>query len=167
MATKITASSQRPDDNYDPRILNWCAWKVFFPLVVILLLWPAAYWLVNFDHPFPEAFKHGDLIIFSALILIEAAVEGEGVRFTSWRDHALEITAKAFAFICILAFAALKIDVMFQEKAHDFKTERLIGYSVLGWSIAVVAVFISINTYIKAHRLESTRSLKRLEEEAD
>src|SRR5215216_3026411 len=134
----------------DPRVLNWCAWKVFIPLLFIFLLWPLAH-LIKMDYPFQEAFKHGDLLIFSALILIEAAVEGEGIQSSTLWDQISEMASKAFAFFCIFVFAVVKFDVMTQEKNHSLDYEgKLFAYSLFGWTTAIVAVIISIYVFSKA-----------------
>jgi Sec-independent protein translocase protein TatA len=116
-ATPPQALHQREsDDVLDQRMIDWLVWKVLLPLTIIVFIWPAYKYVAEFDHPFERAFAHGDLLIFSALVLIEATIEGERQhghrRLMRTGLQVLKVVAIAFIFF----FGFIKYDVMVRER---------------------------------------------------
>jgi hypothetical protein len=94
------------------RLRNWCIWKVLLPLGLLALLWPVNAIILGLPHAFESAFAHGELLIFSVLILLEAAVEGEHLRRQSqWFQAALGVT-KVSAFFVLFIFGFIKADML-------------------------------------------------------
>lgn len=105
------------DEALDRRMIDWLVWKVTLPLIIFVVIWLAYKWVCKMDHPFERAFAHGDLLIFSALVLIEAVTEGEHQHGQSnFKRVGLQL-AKVVAISFIMIFGFIKYDVIINERA--------------------------------------------------
>jgi hypothetical protein len=82
------------------------------PLGLLALLWPVNSIVLGLPHPFESAFAHGELLIFSVLILLEAAVEGEHLRRQSQKFQIVLGVLKVSAFFLLFIFGFMKTDVL-------------------------------------------------------
>lgn len=135
------------------RLRNWCIWKVVLPLGMLALFYPMYRFVLELEHPFERAFAHGDLILFSVLILLEAAVEGEHIRKQGAWFHLRLHLAKVAAILLILIFGFVKTDVMLQESkigdisSHADVFRKFLVYSYFNWLVALVAVIYSLFSF--------------------
>jgi hypothetical protein len=152
------------------RLRNWCIWKVVLPLGMFALFYPLYRYVLELGHPFQSAFAHGDLILFSVLILLEAAVEGEHIRYRGAWFHVGMHLAKVMAFFLILVFGFIKTDVMLQEiKIGTLKNPgpvfvKLEFYSYLNWIIASFAVVYSLLAFWSVVAREASERLAEFAE---
>jgi hypothetical protein len=130
------------------KVLKWVIYKVVAPLLVILIIWPVYGFSLGIKHSFEEAFSHGDLLIFSALILIEAFIEVEYNFVRDWRFHLGRDTALVLAVVALILFAVVKIDVMREASSPDYY--KMLIYGRVGWCMAVLAGLLSIYDYWRA-----------------
>src|SRR5947209_2914352 len=103
------------DDVIQREFLNWMGWKVLLPLILIILIWPLYGKLLHLPHPFVRAFAHGDLLIFSSLVLMEASIVGEHIPQQSFWSLFNRIAAKIAAIVIIAIYAAIKYSVVLSE----------------------------------------------------
>lgn len=132
------------------RLRNWCVWKVVFPLGMLALLYPIYRFVLELKHPYEKAFAHGDLLLFSVLILLEAAIEGEHLRSKDGWFHVLMALAKVGAVLLILIFGFMKADVVLQETRlvpggdETALLGKLYAYSTFSWIVTVLSVIYSL-----------------------
>lgn len=156
-------------DHHDFRALDWCVWKAFIPLLLMGLFWPIYGIILNLEHPFERAFAHGDLLLFAALLLIEAAVEGEQVRNENFRARLGRQMSKGSAIILIFIFGFLKYDVMMQEGrlaeegARAAVFSKLAGYAYFNLLVAVAAVLYGMYSFWKSVEREHEERLSEFE----
>jgi len=132
---------------------NWIAWKVALPLLLILSIYALIRFILEIPDPFGKAFAHGDLLIFSALVLLEAATEGEYVVDENTKKMVVRIIAKIFAILLIVVFVATKSDVLNKENqlfsqfttdGHLLLAKKMVAYSCLNCTVALVSVIGSV-----------------------
>jgi hypothetical protein len=108
---------------------------------------------MQIPHPFGKAFAHGDLLIFSALVLLEASTEGEHEQGQSISMDVARLFAKIFAILFIGGFVATKYDILNIESQlllkpdnnmHEMLARKMTAYSCLNCTIALVSVVSSI-----------------------
>lgn len=175
--------------SFNRLFLNWIGWKVIFPLLVIIALWPLIYYLLDSHHSFGEAFAHGDLLVFSALVLLEAATEGEYGKKPSFKVEIVRLAARILAIFFIAIFILLKYDLLRREhemlnilstlheltdsaaaqrmdssfnKAHGELFNKMRGYSCLNCTVALVSVVGSILLFWINVDREKRESLEEL-----
>jgi hypothetical protein len=155
-----------------------CLWKVFFPLFLIVLIYPLYALFLKIDHPFQRAFSHGDLLIFSALIMIEAAIELREAK--SNYDEPLRFVAMA----TMVVFGIVKYGAMLREPrlntdnlsvlgpeaaasaarlAQDAATE-LRAFSFFNCAVAACAVAGSLYAFLQAVRYKNIKKVDALEQ---
>ena len=139
--------------SFNRLFINWIGWKVLLPLLLISFLWPLIKYILEIPHSFGRAFAHGDLLIFSALVLMEAATEGERNQDQSMAMEAIRIIAKILAIILIIGFVATKADILRKENelvmlaipnGHEMLTKKMLAYSCLNCTVALVSVVSSV-----------------------
>jgi hypothetical protein len=156
-----------------------CLWKVFFPLFLILIIYPVYAFFLKVDHPFQRAFAHGDLLIFSALVMVEAAVELKEVR--SRYDELLRFVAMS----AIVIFGFVKYGAMLRESnlhhgdvsglapeaaaaavraAHEAAVD-LHAFSFFNCAVAACAVIISLYSFLHAVRKKNRSGVEALEQD--
>lgn len=155
--------------SYREKAVNWCMWKVVLPASVLLLFWPFYQYVVRIPESFGHAFAHGDLLLLSVLVLMEAAIEGEHVRYRSLALHLLRQGSMVLAVLVAIAFAVTKYDVMLEETkikptALDLqvKAEKMVTYSYLNCVVAAIAVLMAIVAYYAVSVAENRQVLKRV-----
>lgn len=162
----------------DQHLQTICLWKVFFPLFLILIIYPLYAVFLKIDHPFQRAFAHGDLLIFSALILVEAAIELKEAK--SRYDEVLRFVA----MVVMVVFGMVKYGAMLREPhlhqaaagtlspeaaatlgraAHEAAVE-LNAFSFFNCAVAACAVAASLYAFLHAVRRKSGRQVDRLEQ---
>jgi hypothetical protein len=158
--------SQDKVEAVEERFTAWCVWKIVVPGAMLLLVWPVYAFVLSVKHPFQRAFAHGDLLIFAAMVLLEAAVEAEQVRRAGWLFRAGRQLAKAFAVIIIFLFGFIRYDVtvLDPELAHDSLgvVKKLTGYSCFNSSVALVAVMASLLSFWSSAGREKEELLERI-----
>ncbi len=138
-----------------------CVWKVLVPFILIILMLPIYVLVGRISHPFEKAFSHGDLLIFSSLILIEAAVELKRTKLGY--DELL----RACALFTIFLFGFIKLQAMKQEPLLEQGSmdaiNQLWAFSFFNCAVSVCAVIISIYTFLKAINNENAKAEQKLE----
>jgi hypothetical protein len=170
------------DDHIKRQILNWIGWKVLLPLLLLFLIWPMYGWVLHLPHPFVRAFAHGDLLIFSSLILLEAAIEGEHIPHQSFWSLFGRVIAKIFAVVFIAIYGVLKYKAVLNEDelakavttVHSDPAavaslsstiiDGMLPYSYFSCTIAIVSVIFSVLAFWKNVHLEQTLAYQRLAE---
>lgn len=163
---------------FDEHLQTICLWKVFFPLFLILIIYPLYAVFLKIDHPFQRAFAHGDLLIFSALILVEAAIELKDVK--SRYDELLRFVAMAV----MVVFGMVKYGAMIREPhlhqsgapalspeaaatltrvAHEAAAE-LSAFSFFNCAVAACAVAATLYSLLHAVRRKSGSQVDKLEQ---
>lgn len=139
-----------------------CIWKVFVPFLLIILIYPVFLVFMKDHHPFERAFAHGELLIFSALVLIEAAVELKRARLGY--DELL----RAMAMITIFIFGFVKYSAVQQERQLDTNdldaVQQLFAVSFFNCAVALFAIAVSIYAFLQAIRTETIDTEKELEQ---
>lgn len=152
-ADKHPEIQEKINRSFNRLFLNWMAWKVFLPLALISCVYLAIRFFFDIPHPFGKAFAHGDLLVFSALVLMEAATEGEQDQKHNFRVEAVRHFAKVVAIFLLLMFLGTKLDILRRESelaakhsadGHHLLTEKMLLYSSLNCAIALVSVVGSV-----------------------
>lgn len=95
---------------------NWFIWQVGMPLFFIIMSWPISKWIAEVDHAFEKSLSGGDLILFSAMLLMGVMIELSYIRSSEKElenDRVLDWIADlalAFAFIVLFLYAVIKVD---------------------------------------------------------
>ena len=163
MSSKIPTTHAAPEDTWEVRMVKWTVYKVIVPLVVILIIWPIYSYALQTEHPFEKAFAHADLLIFSALILTEAVIEGEHTLVRDWRFQLGRHMALLLAFVALILYVVVKFDVMRYEDSPN--TNKMYVYSCVGWFMAVLSALISVYSFSKTSYQEATKELRSLAQE--
>jgi hypothetical protein len=151
--TVLNKKRAKIEKSFNRLFVNWIGWKVLLPLLLISFLWPLIHYILEIPHSFGRAFAHGDLLIFSALVLMEAATEGEQNQEQTMTMEAIRIIAKIFAIIFIIGFVATKADILRKENelvmavvpgGHDMLSKKMLAYSCLNCTVALVSVVSSV-----------------------
>lgn len=163
------------DGSLDRRMLDWMFSRVFLPFAILILMWPIYKYFLDLPYPFERAFSHGDLLIFSALILLESASEGEYTHAQSLGMGLARRAAWALAISFVLVFGFMKYSVILKEELLAKTTEasmtlllthKMRAFSCLNCTIAVVSVLFSGYAYWKNIDLEKTEKFKNLTQTA-
>jgi hypothetical protein len=138
-----------------------CIWKVVVPFLLLMILFPVYILIVKVHYPFERAFAHGELLIFSALILIEAAVELK--RAQVGFDELL----RGFALLAIFLFGFMKYQAI-QQEPHLEKGEveaisQMFAFSFFNCTVAIFAVAASMYAFLHAVRSENIKKVQGLE----
>lgn len=163
---------------FDQHLQTICLWKVFFPLFLILIIYPLYAVFLKIDHPFQRAFAHGDLLIFSALILVEAAIELKEVK--SRYDELLRFVA----MLMMVVFGMVKYGAMIREphlhesaaagmppeaaaavgQVASEAAAELSAFSFFNCAVAACAVAASLYAFLHAVRRKSVSQVDKLEQ---
>jgi len=138
-----------------------CIWKVVVPFLLLMFIYPIYILIVKVHYPFERAFAHGELLVFSALILIEAAVELK--RAQLGYDEVL----RGLALLVIFLFGFVKYQAMQQEprlETGDAEAiSQLFAFSFFNCTVAIFAVAASIYAFLYAIRSENAKKIEGLE----
>jgi hypothetical protein len=143
----------------DPHLEGWFTWKVFFPLMILVSFWPIYGVFLHDAHSFLRAFAHGDLLIFSGLILIEAAIES---KYTQRGSRELP---KAIGAVFIFVFGLVKYHAILKEQ--DMKSvEPSVVMGAVGdllvpscFNCAVTIFSVAVTIYIVSQTLDKKKTL--------
>jgi hypothetical protein len=142
---------------WEIRVLKWVLYKVFAPLLVMLIIWPIYWFSLGVDYPFEKAYADAGLLIFSALVLMEAAIEGEYSHIKDWRFHLGRHIALILALLSLILFTVVKIDVTRNEHTPDY--HKMLIYAWIGWFMAILSGILSIYEYWRASYHKATKKL--------
>src|SRR5437764_248684 len=109
------------------RMREWFLWKVVLPFLFLLLMWPVYRLAMHRADAYEKAFAHGELLIFSALVLIEIGIEmkySDTSAENLWTD-----LARIAAIILIFMFGFLHYAVIIDEEAKPVSHRDLAYYS--------------------------------------
>jgi hypothetical protein len=175
MQREITVKPEKTELSRINRLfINWLGWKVVLPLLLILSIYVLIRFVLEIPDPFGMAFAHGELLVFSALVLFEAATEGEHLQ-ESTMLNAVRMSARIAAILLIGGFVATKSDVLFKENlllmelpknpnaaGHDLLARKMFAYSWLNCTVALVSVVASIMIFWFTMHLEKKQTLDSL-----
>jgi hypothetical protein len=130
------------------RFKDWQRWKLWFPFVAILVVYPLSKFFKVGDE-FVSAFGHGDLLLFSALVLIELSVETTHISRECERDPPDNIdsiieNSKFAGLILILIYGAMKFMMEHESKLSPNSTPRTQAYCALSLSVTFFVVSFSV-----------------------
>lgn len=129
------------------RIINWLSWKITLPLILIVGFWPI-YYMKGVHHPYQRACAPGELLIFSALILIEVAQEAQSLRDTSVWFHIVRTSTILLGIAMIVPLAFIKLEaVQLEGSQAPGAAESLWAYSTFGCVVAAVAILCGFATF--------------------
>ena len=149
--------------SWEIRMIKWSVYKVFIPLAVMLIIWPIYYYALEIDQPFAKAFTHAELLIFSALLLTEAVIEGEHTLVADWRFQLGRHVTLLLAFLALILFVVVKFDVMRNENSPN--PDKMYFYSCVGWGMAVLSALISVYSFSKTAYEEATKEFNQIAQE--
>jgi hypothetical protein len=158
-------------ESLDRRMLDWMFSRVLLPFAILILMWPIYKYFLDLPHPFERAFAHGDLLIFSALILFDSASEGQYTHAQGLGMGFARRAAWVLAISFVLIFGFMNYSVILKEellaKATESSVTALLTYkmrafSCLNCTIAVVSVLFSAFAYWKNIDLEKTEMFRSL-----
>lgn len=126
------------------QLAYWLIWNIILPTFCILLLWPINKFVLELPQSFERSFGDGNLLLFSALLLIATSVRaGGGLR--SRRSRRLSILAeiqKILALAFFMIYSMLRADIAVQSRSFGIDESRLTVYSL--FSLGVLALAISL-----------------------
>jgi hypothetical protein len=135
------AESSSTTSQYQRHLMDWCIWKVLLPFLVLLVLWPIYRFVGQQPDAFNQAFEHGDLLIFAALLFIEVAIESaEGGRRSMVVSYAVVEGSKLLAMLLLFVLGFIKYDIL----KGNVTDEKRLAYSVLSVSFGFLAVCLSL-----------------------
>jgi len=125
------------------------------------------------EHPFSKACSPGELLIFSAVILIGAAGESEPFETHNWRIGALRRAALLLGIVLVLSLGPVKFDAVNKERllfSNDKQQEllaagRLTKYSVFACIVAVFSISISFLTFCASLNHKNREKLRIVSQE--
>lgn len=146
---------------YNQRIQVLLVWKLLAPLSLLLVVFLTYALILEDKHPFQRAFAQGDLLIFSVLILIEAAIE---LKSTNSRYHKL---LAACAVLSILFFGVIKYVLVihkqeFSDAAGAQPTGLLLAFSYFNFAAILCSIIGGFYASLIAARDVSDRKLKEM-----
>jgi hypothetical protein len=135
------------------RFRDWRRWKLGLPLLALLLIYPVYKFLVVGDE-FISAFRHGELLLFSALILIELSVEAAHTNEELYRgiqdsmDGLIENSRLGGIFL-ILIYGAMKFLVDQQSKLYQVDASKATAYCVLCLAVTFLVLSFIVFAFYK------------------
>jgi hypothetical protein len=138
-----------------------CIWKVAVPFLLLMIIYPIYILVVNVQHPFERAFAHGELLIFSALVLIEAAIELKRAKL------GFDELLRGLALLAIFLFGFMKYQAIQQEPHLELgeadAIRQLFAFSFFNCTVGITAVAASIYAFLYAVRSENLKKVEDLE----
>jgi hypothetical protein len=142
------------------KLMDWIFWKILLPLLLIMAMWPIYKWIFDLEEPFRRTFAHGDLLVYSALIMIEAAVEVGRIRHQALKMGILQRFAQTGACLLILGFGVMKyktiisehemaVDVALKQNLETVAhlSSKMWAFSCLNCTIGFIAVAFSVYVF--------------------
>jgi len=158
----------RNGDLLDQRMIGWLVWKVMAPFGFLMLIYPLYRFVMPIEgNPFVKAFAHGDFLIFSALVLIEIAIEYKHAEIEEAQSPSLLFNVvievvRVMAFFLIFVFGFMKYDVVAHE---NLEPNRMVVYSWFSCSVAVSSVLFSIYIFWKVTHFKTRARLRAAQSE--
>lgn len=122
----------------------WFLWEVALPVSVIGSFWPFERFIGQSAQPFQDAFCQGDLLLFSALLLMGVAMHVK-MKEILWRRSGLEVdlgftrdVTRYLALLSIFLYGAIRVHLMNSHGAVGL--DLMTGYACAGWSAVVLAI---------------------------
>lgn len=144
------------------RFQDWQRWKLSFPLFTLLVVYPL-YKFFGVGNELINAFSHGDLLLFSALVLIELSVEAAHVNKevesgVSDPSNSLIENSRFFGLVLIFLYGVTKFMVQHQNNADSFALSKTLAYCAFSLSVTFLVVAFSIFAFWKTLRNVITKS---------
>jgi hypothetical protein len=135
------------------RYKDWQRWKLGLPLAALILIYLISKFLGSGDE-FINAFGHGDLLLFSALVLLELSVEATHINADIERDvpdhiDSLIENSRFFSLIIILIYGAMKFVVGNHSGLNQMGERKLEAYCWFTLSVTFLVVSFSIFAFWK------------------
>jgi hypothetical protein len=147
--TTVTSVQDDFEQKLNRSFVNWFGWKVLLPLLLIMSIYALIRFILEMPDSFGRAFAHGDLLVFSALVLLEAATEGEHLQKESTKMMLIRLGTRILAILLIVWFVATKSDILHKENdllvnpnqsGHEMLTKKMLAYSCLNCAVALFSV---------------------------
>ena len=130
------------------RFQEWRRWKLLLPLIMLLVFYPI-YIFVAAPSPFLNAFAHGDLLLFSALLLFEVSVEADHIQRELQQVHNsiddLTEWPRVCGIVLIVLYGSMKLAV--GPETHP--SSKAIAYCFFTISVMLLAVTYSYYAFWK------------------
>jgi hypothetical protein len=136
------------------RFKDWERWKLMFPFLAILIVYPISKF-VGVGDELVNAFGHGDLLLFSALVLIELSIEATHINkdfdneIPDKMDSLIE-NARFFGAILIFIYGAMKLLLDHGSSVSHIDPERAKAFCLFSLSVTLLVVSFSIFAFWKA-----------------
>jgi hypothetical protein len=130
------------------RFKDWERWKLMFPFAAILIIYPISK-LVGVGDELVNAFGHGDLLLFSALVLIELSIEATHINRELERaipdkmDSLIE-NSRLFGALLILVYGSMKLLVVHGKQSQIPQTK---AWAFCAFSLAVTFLVVSFGIF--------------------
>jgi hypothetical protein len=124
-------------------------------------MYPAYKFVFEIGHPFVRAFALGDLLLFSGLLLMEAAEEAKTIGKPDAVDWSEWI--RAGAVFVLIAFSLLRHDALNKElkllSGSEGVEAKLQLYALANLIIAVACVMFMVRLFWASEETEAERAL--------
>ncbi len=137
------------------RFRDWQRWKVFLPVLMLFLFYPIYMFKEKeMIGPFLSAFAHGDLLLFSALLLFEVSVEANhilhelGESYSDSMDKIIE-GARISGIVLIVVYGAMKLTIGHDNTVNSPDFLRTATYCCFSISVVTLVVIYSIYAFWK------------------
>jgi len=165
LKNELAPANDQPNigDPFGDWMQDWIIWQTFLPLVLLVVIYIIEWVVLESRHPFQIAFSHGDLLLFSGLMLVSVSIHIKQMqqRLNSslpnfWLFLIIWGT-RACAFIFLLVFGILEYDVIhkgyFSPSVTDIPS-KLTLYSCFSCSVVVVSLGFSAFSFWKVADLQ-------------
>jgi hypothetical protein len=136
------------------RFSDWQRWKLWLALFAIVIIYPI-FKFFGSGGEFISTFGHGDLLLFSALILIELSVEAAHIHqempedMSDKMDGLIE-NSRFFGVALIFLYGAMKLMIDHESKLNRMPIAKAKAFSVFCLSVTFLVVSFSIFAFWKA-----------------
>jgi hypothetical protein len=135
------------------RFRDWRRWKLGLPLLALLLIYPV-YKFLAAGNEFISALRHGELLLFSALILIELSVEAAHTNEELHRgvpdsvDGLIENSRLGGVFL-ILVYGAMKFLVDQKSTLNQIDSVKATAYCVFCLTVTFLVLSFIVFAFYK------------------
>jgi len=137
---------------------DWLFLQLFIPLVILLIPFVADVIVVQREHPFQITFSDGDLMLFSAMLLIGFSIHTKQMHL-QWRASISDSwfsLPQAAGVVLLLLFVMLEYDVIHKGYFNldvGVLPKRVTAYSCFSCSAALISIMFSVIKFRKLTRL--------------
>lgn len=156
-----TSQGMFSDAVYNQRIQVLLIWKLLVPLSLLLVVFLTYALMLGDKHPFQRTFGHGDLLIFSVLILIEAAIELKSINSRYYKLLAVCAVLSIF-FFGIIKYVIVVHKQGLSDTAGSQPSELLLAFSYFNFAAILCSIIGGFYASLIAAREISDRKLKEL-----